>query len=283
TNLAGWGGTKSSVSNVGNAKPYGWTTYTGPSPAVTVPRWTNVATEFSLGNQSRHPVIAPSDAYPDNAAYGTSKIFAGQLSAGWKPGDTMYCSDCHGDSNAPSPWQLDVNGNPVLVGGEPVLNPDMANYAQGPHGASVAFSLRGPRTDWPVATTGPQAGQLITMKMLTDTTYDNLFCSNCHPGVRANKVHGGGQQKHAAAACINCHIQIPHGGAMSRLIGDGDGSMPARYAYNNDKRTMYVSSFNKRTDPNTYTKADCSLTTQGRTACATTQHPQGSNTSIENW
>ena len=284
-NTAVWGGTKTSVSNVGIAKPYGWSAYTGPSTAVVTPRWTNVAADFNLGNQSRHPVIGPlpaTDPGTGSDFYGSSRVTAGQLAAGWKPGDTMYCSDCHGDPNAPSPWLLDVLGNVVLDGnGDPTMNPDMANYAQGPHGSSVAFSLRGPRTDWPVATTGAYAGQLITMNML-NSGYDGLFCSNCHPGVRANKVHGGGQGRHAAAACVNCHTLIPHGGGMSRLIADGDDSMPARFAYNNDKRTSYVASFIKRPDPNNYTKTDCRVTSYGTTACGS-QHAQGSSSSMENW
>ena len=262
-----WGGTKTSVSDVGNAKPYGWPTYVGPATPVVTPRWTNVAADFSLGNQSRHPVIAPLPVTDPSTSYGSSRVFPGQLWDIWSPGDTMYCSDCHGDSSAPL-----------------VSDPNNINHAQGPHGSSVAFSLRGPRTDWPVATTGPQAGQLITMNMLTNTSYDNLFCSNCHPGVRANKVHGGGGGRHASAACVNCHTLIPHGGGMSRLIADGDGAMPARFAYNNDKRTAYVASFNKRSDPNNYVRADCTITTIARTAAICgTQHTGGSNPAMENW
>jgi len=275
-----WGGMKTSVSNVGNAKPYGWSTYTGPSPAVTVPRWTNVAADFSLGNQSRHPVIGPLPATDPGTGtnfYGSSRVFPGQLWDIWTPGDTMYCSDCHGDSTAPL-----------------VSDPDNINHAQGPHGSSIAFSLRGPRTDWPVATTGTGAGQLITMNMLTNTTYDNLFCSNCHPGVRANKVHGGGTGKHAAAACVNCHTLIPHGGGMSRLIADGDGDgdaniyepgeMPARFSYNNDKRTSYIASFRKRSDPNAYVRGDCTLIAAARAAAICgTQHLGGTNAAMENW
>jgi hypothetical protein len=291
TNYATWGGNKSSLSDVGAAKPYNWAAYVGPSPTVTAPRWTNIAKDFHVGNQSRHPVLAPLPTTDPSTSYGSSRVYAGQLSAGWKPGDTMYCSDCHGDPNAPSPWQLDVNGSPVLdVNGDPIINPAMANFAQGPHGSSVAFSLRGPRTDWPIATTGPQAGQLITLNML-NAGYDNLFCTNCHPGVRANKVHGGGQGTHAAAACVNCHILIPHGGGMSRLIGDGEGpsggpsAMPVRYAYNNDKRTMYVASFNKKADPSTYAKGDCSVTSQAGATCGGggQRHVTGNNASLENW
>ncbi len=281
--LAGWGGTITSLSNVGNAKPYGWSSYTGPSPAVTVNRWTNLAADFNVGNQSRHPVTAPNGAFADTTTYGTTNITPGQLAAGWSVGDTMYCSDCHGDPNAPSPWLLDVNGDVILDGnGDPTLDPDMENYAQGPHGSSVEYSLRGPRTDWPIATEGAGAGQLITMNMLL-TDYDNLFCSNCHPGVRENKVHGGGQGAHGSAACVNCHISIPHGGGMSKLLGDGDGSMPARYAYNNDKRTMYISSFTKSADPSAYSKSNCQLTSYARTSTACKTNHSTGNSLTENW
>jgi hypothetical protein len=38
---------------------------------------------------------------------------------------------------------------------------------------------------------------------------------------------------------------VPHGGKMSRLIGDSDGTMPERYAYNNVLGQMDVQSFKK--------------------------------------
>jgi hypothetical protein len=69
---------------------------------------------------------------------------------------------------------------------------------------------------------------------------------------------------------------------MSRLIGDGDGSMPARFSYNNDKRTSYIASFRKSADPNQYSKASCTLTEYGRIACGTT-HALGSDPAMENW
>jgi hypothetical protein len=40
---------------------------------------------------------------------------------------------------------------------------------------------------------------------------------------------------------------VPHGGKMSRLIGDNDGNMPERYAFNNSLGYMHVTSFKKGT------------------------------------
>ena len=56
---------------------------------------------------------------------------------------------------------------------------------------------------------------------------------------------------------------------MSRLIGDADSSMPARYAYNNDKGSLYISSFSKSSDPLTYEQTNCSIanTTAAKSAC----------------
>ncbi|MHB9002811.1 MAG: hypothetical protein ACYC6C_01935 [Coriobacteriia bacterium] len=239
TNLATWGGNK-----VG---------------AVTTPKWTNIARDLSVGNQSRHPVLAPNDAYADTTTYGTSKVAAGQLIDIWAPGDTMYCSDCHGNQYAPLP-----------------SDPNNINFTQGPHGSSVAFSLRGPNTDWPI---NSRTGALFTINDVL--AGDRPFCMNCHPSVGVNKVHAN-NTNHKVAACVNCHIMIPHGGGMSRLLGDGDGAMPARYAYDNNKATMWVSSFLKRTDPTTYVKSDCRVTT-GSSCTGGSGHTAGSDTSKENW
>ncbi len=60
---------------------------------------------------------------------------------------------------------------------------------------------------------------------------------------------------------------------MSRLIADRDGSMPARYAYNNDKTTVYIYSYTKATG--SYGTGNC------RTSCG--EHSSGSSSSMENW
>jgi hypothetical protein len=65
---------------------------------------------------------------------------------------------------------------------------------------------------------------------------------NCH-----NNSAGAGHTKsdHSSSACYVCHIVIPHGGKMSRLIADRDGTMPARYAYNNNLTTVGMQEFTK--------------------------------------
>jgi hypothetical protein len=50
-------------------------------------------------------------------------------------------------------------------------------------------------------------------------------------------------------ACIRCHVMVPHGYRVSRLMGDRSASMPDRYAFDNDWHNMYISDFTKRTDP----------------------------------
>jgi len=52
---------------------------------------------------------------------------------------------------------------------------------------------------------------------------------------------------------------VPHGGKMSRLIGDGSSSdhMPVRYAFNNTLSNMYVYNFTKEADPGIYSGNDC--------------------------
>lgn len=62
------------------------------------------------------------------------------------------------------------------------------------------------------------------------------------------------------------------------------GAMPARYASNNDKSTMWMACFIKQSDPNTYTRGDCRVTIEGTSACGT-GHTVGSSTSgsSENW
>ena len=276
--LPAWGGTK-----------------TG---AVTTDRWTNVARDFNVGNQSRHPVVATLSGrydvnadgvvaddgtetipgYADTTTYGTSKVAAGQLDATiWTPGETMYCSDCHGNENSPLP-----------------TDPTAINFTQGPHGSSVEYSLRGPNTSWPYQPNGTTLWTLnaaATAAGNGTANGDDPFCANCHPSITANKVHAR-NPTHKGSACVNCHILVPHGGGMSRLLGDGDGDgdaniyeageMPARYAFNNDKSKSYISGFRKRTDPTTYTNTDCTVTAASGSAC-TGGHSNVHNPAFEQW
>lgn len=289
--LAAWGGDMK------------WTTWPtlGTGTKAGVSNWTNVAQDFNAGNNSRHPVLATlsGDYYasptattmtripgyaPDTVTRGTSTLGEGQVSNGWGPGDTMMCSDCHGDSSAPIAMIPD--------GTNWKTNPAAELVPQGPHGSSIRFSLRGPGTDWPVKSS---TGALITLADLADETYaSNIFCSNCHPASVAayNKAHRPARgTQHLVCTCVSCHVLVPHGGKMSRLIADastGVGSMPDRLAYQGNKGNVGILSFKKRTDATDYTNTDCAVT---GSACAKGQHQTSrggftsnqSGGSWENW
>jgi hypothetical protein len=137
---------------------------------------------------------------------------------------TMMCNDCH-NTDAASP------------------------AAQGPHGSAVQFMLRGANAaNWPN----------VTLPNIATS-----WCANCHVGARTgNNVHNDGN--HNGYSCYQCHIVIPHGGKLGRLIGDRD-TMPARYAYNNTLTTMQMTGFTKAN--RNYSKSNCGA------ACATGDHP----------
>ncbi|MDY0341110.1 MAG: cytochrome c3 family protein [Coriobacteriia bacterium] len=258
-----------------------WTNWAvGPfatSTNTAVDGWTNVAQDFNVGNNSRHPVFATLSGYyfpdaeatamvkiagyEDTAAYGTSSLDDGQVSNGWSPNDTMMCSDCHGDSEAPMAMVEDGSGGWKT-------NPLAEDVPQGPHGASIRFSLRGPATDWPVRTDLATPRPII-LADFDDADYDNIFCTNCHPAARiaSNRAHSAGGANHPPLACVSCHVVVPHGSKMSRLVGDRE-SMPARYAYQGDVSTMLLSSFTKATG--TYVAKNCSVA--AGSACNKGQH-----------
>jgi len=64
--------------------------------------------------------------------------------------------------------------------------------------------------------------------------------------------------------CVQCHILIPHGGGLDRLIGDANGTMPTRYNYLN---SLVITGFTKGTSYTNYSTNNC-----GTNAC-TGDHP----------
>lgn len=283
TRLAEWGGKMV------------WTDWSNPSSPGTgtntsVNNWTNVAQDFNVGNNSRHPVFAtlggyyyPSaeadamvqiSGYADTVTRGTSSLEAYQVSNGWGQGDTMMCSDCHGDSSAPYAMVEDPPGSGVWV-----PNPAAVNVPQGPHGASIRYSLRGPGTDWPVRT-DLATPRLITLNDLGNAAYaSNIFCSNCHPAEKAidNRAHSASRTGHGPRACINCHVLVPHGSKVSRLIGDYE-TMPARLAYQGNLNNMMMSSYQKGAS----TKNSCSVVA-GSVCTGGSGHSVTGNRTGGNW
>jgi hypothetical protein len=187
-------------------------------------------------------------------------------------GHTMMCSDCHSNDTISS------------------------TGAQGPHGSGVKWMLKGRNRAWPTTlATDNGTGSVgtganlfgaytanypplpsVVHRATNDGTVNGLFCLNCHSIVSFTKEGSG---RHSTGngvsctlyshtenphelhsfACVNCHIMVPHGGKMSRLIGDGSSSdhMPVRYAFNNTLSNMYVYNFTKEADPGIYSGNDC--------------------------
>jgi hypothetical protein len=123
-----------------------------------------------------------------------------QLTNGWKPGDMMFCSDCHGNEDTTS------------------------GASQGPHASAVKFILRGPNTRWPFQADGTTRWTVNNSGTSIGTT-GGLFCRNCHSALTG--VHTATGQ-HQSQACTACHIRIPHGGKVKRLIRTTN--TPAPYA-----------------------------------------------------
>jgi hypothetical protein len=177
---------------------------------------TDLAQEFNSNNRSAHPVVNTLNAQTGSIA--TKALQASQLLAPWSasPGaQTMTCTDCH-NTDAASP------------------------AAQGPHGSAVVFMLAGANKAWPFTA----AGTTGTLRNVGTSetglgTADGLFCRNCHPqpnSAGSNALHrlvgqynsgGGGQHATNFWTCVGCHIRVPHGGKVSRLIVTTNA--PARY------------------------------------------------------
>jgi len=198
-----------------------------PNGSVANPVETNLAQDFNPANAAFHPVVVGLD----HASSGSTSLKNAQLTATWSSNigtQTMMCSDCH-NTDASSP------------------------AAQGPHGSAVAFMLRGPNTVWPPTANLDGSPEL-------ETAYNGSFCSNCHTYTRDNEAHDNhddvGDASEFNLYCYSCHIVVPHGGKLARLIGDRN-SMPARYAYNNNLSTMQVQAFRKRGDYSNYQEQDC--------------------------
>jgi hypothetical protein len=156
--------------------------------------WTDSGVAFNPRNQSYHPVIAPAAAVSGTTGFGNTQLTAAQLNPGWKPGDLMYCSDCHGN------------------------NDTSYGASQGPHASAVPFVLRGPNTRWPRMADGVtwwKAGSSGNGNSESFVgTKDGLFCRNCHAALTS--IHT--RSDHNGVACTGCHLMVPHGGKLKRLI-----------------------------------------------------------------
>ena len=199
--------------------------------------WTDLAQDFNPGNQSSHPIAAPAGA----AAGANSQLTASQLSGGWKPGDLMHCSDCHGNDDATS------------------------GASQGPHASAASFILRGPNTRWPFMADGVTRWT-ISNYTAGQGTRNGLFCLNCHVLTDAGSVHS--RSDHSGTACTACHVVLPHGGKVKRLIATVNTPAP----YRDPGLTPVLRAYNGGTSDNS-------------TSCSTTctNHHNAAVTATNSW
>ncbi len=194
---------------------FGATYPTAPATGASGMKQTDLGSEFSPTNRSGHPVVVGLNSYTGSTA--PKALVASQLLTPWNVNvgtQTMLCTDCHNtDAAAPA--------------------------VQGPHGSAVRFMLAGANKAWPYTVAGATTGTLfkLTTSETGIGTTNGLFCRNCHPvmnSAASNAIHRdgdlvGGQHGGNATvpSCTGCHIRVPHGGKVSRLIVTTNA--PARY------------------------------------------------------
>jgi hypothetical protein len=146
----------------------------------------------------------------------------------------MTCSDCHATDSAAS---------------------------KGPHGSAVKWMLTGTNKAWPYTTAAGNGGSTGTYRPYYQMTTgngsnDGLFCLNCHPTVNTNVMHmainswTATNHRSFNVTCVNCHIRVPHGGKVARLLTTNTAGLPARYKSNGNNtmdttggRTYWISSW----------------------------------------
>lgn len=182
---------------------------------------TDQAWEFSPSNRSAHPVVVTLNNQTGSLA--PRALRTTEMKAPWTNvgNQTMTCADCHEFVDS------------------------------GPQGSGIIWSLKGTNKAWPYTVAGVRTGTFQTMR-----SNSTSFCWNCHNFSGAGEVHTEGD--HDGAKCIDCHIRVPHGGKVSRLIGTATSGLPDRYT--GDGKGGYkprVTAF-KKAASGSYSESSCS-------------------------
>lgn len=161
---------------------------------------TDVAWEMNINNKSAHPVVTAQ--INRTGSYSPKELDATQLLTPWKenPGlNVMYCSDCHGADN-------ELSGDP-----------------KGPHGSDLRFLLKGVNQYWPY---GPD-GVLYDLDDISAGT-TGIFCANCHD-LNVPHEDWGSFMASQNFNCVACHVAVPHGSPISRMLGYTNFPSPYNY------------------------------------------------------
>jgi hypothetical protein len=197
----------------------------------------NIALEFDHTSvRSGHPVLAVLDDYVNSPA--PRALHPEQLTSPWdaNPGQNlMTCGDCH--------------------------NTDNASGAQGPHGSGVKWMLAGPNKAWPYTDVNKNGSNNTTGFFYLGGPYTNLFCMNCHPEPESTRNNAHNDSHHDGSrdgTCVFCHIRVPHGGKVSRLIATSSGTPVRLQPYGNGGLSMItIDRYIKANDKNNYRKDNC--------------------------
>ena len=225
--------------------PDGTTDYISPSGAT----MTDLAWDMNINNRSGHPVVINQkqragsyDTSATDGSTGLRSLQPDQLLSPWKefPGDnTMYCSDCH--------------GNDTEIGGDP----------KGPHGSDLKYLLKGANQQWPHKADNITLYNTDDIRNGTDT---DLFCKNCHDVGKPHKDWWN-TMANKNYACINCHVAVPHGSSVSRLIGYFN--FPEPYNYNGN--SLKMQGYRKNLQVNDSSDVWASGSQSGDTTCDSTK------------
>lgn len=184
------------------------------SPSDGITPLTDLAWDMNINNKSGHPVVI--NQLGRTGSYAPKELQAAQILSPWteNPGlNTMYCSDCHGADNE--------------LGGDP----------KGPHGSNLKYILKGANQYWPYKSDGVT---LYTMDDLVNATDAGLFCKNCH-NPQVPHVNWWNKMSNKGYTCVQCHLAVPHGSPLSRLMGYWNFPSP----YNLNGNTLMMQGYRK--------------------------------------
>ncbi len=184
---------------------YAWNT-----PPVPYPTWTDQGKEINSSNGGVHPVAGV------NATRYQIPSGSWTSGSGFADGNTMYCSDCHNNSNLSNPrgphGSNDSQGHILLANFDDT-------YSTTKTAAQPSSDLCFKCHEYGVYGSGTVANVTNVTGFMTGFTGTNLHTSHYNLATASTSSF--------AYRCVNCHTKIPHGYIRRGLIvinGDAESS-----------------------------------------------------------